>query len=98
MRAQQPPPATAGATDLQPNEIETTITGDSGFGAAGFAVPGSSRSPKDAETVAIAKTVGQVLFDDLNFEREFALIPRDVHRPFRRRPRLLTCRSTAGAS
>ncbi len=33
----------------------------------------------DAETQAIAKTIGQVLWDDLNFEREFALIPRDVY-------------------
>ena len=33
----------------------------------------------DAETQAIAKTIGQVLWDDSNFEREFALIPRDVY-------------------
>ena len=33
----------------------------------------------DAETVAAAKTIAQVLWDDFNFEREFALIPRDVY-------------------
>ena len=33
----------------------------------------------DAETVATAKTISQVLWDDLNFEREFAFIPRDVY-------------------
>ena len=27
----------------------------------------------------IAKTIGQVLWDDLNFEREFAFIPRDTY-------------------
>ena len=29
--------------------------------------------------MATAKTIGQVLWDDLNFEREFAFIPRDVY-------------------
>jgi hypothetical protein len=37
------------------------------------------RAVPDAETGAIAKTIGQVLWDDLNFEREFAFIPRDVY-------------------
>jgi TolB protein len=77
MRAQQPPQQPP-AQPPQPNEIETTITGDSGS-APRLAVPEFIAVTKDAETVAIAKTVGQVLFDDLNFEREFALIPRDVY-------------------
>jgi len=33
----------------------------------------------DGETAAAAKTIAQVLYDDLNFEREFALIPRDTY-------------------
>ena len=34
----------------------------------------------DAETTADrAETIGDVLWDDLNFEREFAFIPRDVY-------------------
>ena len=33
----------------------------------------------DAETTAIARTIGDVLWDDLNFEREFAFIPRDIY-------------------
>src|SRR4029079_9485373 len=32
----------------------------------------------DAETVDTAKTIAKVLSDDLEFEREFALIPRDI--------------------
>ena len=32
------------------------------------------------ETVAAAKTIGEVLYDDMNFEREFYLIPRDTYR------------------
>jgi TolB protein len=78
MRAQQPPQQPPPAQPPQPNEIETTITGDSGS-APRLAVPEFIAVTKDAETVAIAKTVGQVLFDDLNFEREFALIPGDVY-------------------
>jgi TolB protein len=34
---------------------------------------------KDAETQAAAKTLGQVLWDDLDFEREFYMIPRDTY-------------------
>ena len=53
----------------------------------------------DAETVAAAKTIGQVLWDDLDFEREFYLIPRDIYRDDSRgRRRSTTCRSIAGAS
>ena len=33
----------------------------------------------DAETQAAAKTLGQVLWDDLAFEREFYMIPRDTY-------------------
>ena len=53
----------------------------------------------DAETKAAAKTIAQVLWDDLDFEREFYMIPRDTYgvdsagalgRP--------TCPSIAGAS
>ena len=34
----------------------------------------------DAETADAARTIARVLWDDLNFEREFALIPRDVYK------------------
>jgi TolB-like protein len=33
----------------------------------------------DAETTAIARTIGQVLFDDLRYENEFQFVPRDVY-------------------
>lgn len=67
------PPATQ-----QPSEIATTITGEGGV-APRIAVPEFLVLSADAETVATAKTIGQVLWDDLNFEREFAFIPRDVY-------------------
>ncbi len=33
----------------------------------------------DPQTEAAAKTIGRVLWDDLNFEREFYMIPRDTY-------------------
>ena len=73
--AQQPaqPPA-----PQQPSEVATTISGEGGA-APRLAVPDFIALSTDAETVATAKTIGQVLWDDLNFEREFALIPRDIY-------------------
>jgi TolB protein len=71
---QQPPPA----PPQQPSEIETTISGEAGAPPR-IAVPDFMPLSADAETVAVAKTIGQVLWDDLNFEREFAFIPRDVY-------------------
>ncbi|MFN7914353.1 MAG: hypothetical protein U0Q55_03370 [Vicinamibacterales bacterium] len=72
VRAQQP------ATSQQPNEVSTTISSDQAGSAPRFAVPDFIALSKDAETVDAAQTIGRVLWDDLNFEREFALIPRDV--------------------
>ena len=73
--AQQPtqPPA-----PQQPSELATTITGEGGV-APRLAVPDFIALSTDAETVATAKTISEVLWDDLNFEREFAFIPRDVY-------------------
>jgi len=42
-------------------------------------VPDFIALSKDAETVDAARTIARVLLDDLNFEHEFALIPRDVY-------------------
>jgi len=73
--ASQPPPPPA---PQQPSEIQTTISGDSGAPPR-LAVPDFIALSSDAETVAVAKTIGAVLWDDLNFEREFSFIPRDVY-------------------
>ena len=70
---QQPPPA------QQPKEVTLTIIGPPGLPPK-FAVPDFIALSNDAETVAAAKTMGQVLWDDLNYEREFYLIPRDTYR------------------
>jgi TolB protein len=60
----------------QPAELEVVIGGDSGAPPR-FAVPDFVALTPDAAEAA--KTVGQVLWDDLNFEREFYLIPRDTY-------------------
>ncbi len=72
-QAPQPP-----ATPQQPSEIATTITGEGGAPPR-LAVPDFVALSSDAETVDAAKTISKVLYDDLTFEHEFALIPRDVY-------------------
>ncbi len=62
----------------QPSEITTTIIGGPGAQPR-LAVPDFIALSPDAETVAVAKQIAQVLFDDFAFEREFALIPRDTY-------------------
>jgi len=66
------------ATSQQPSEVSTTISSDQAGSAPRFAVPDFIAMSRDAETVDAAQTIGRVLWDDLNFEREFSLIPKDV--------------------
>src|SRR5205809_4794283 len=77
-QAQQPPAQPPASQRQQPTEVETTITSETGAPPR-LAVPEFIAVSKDTESVAIAKTISQVLFDDLTFEREFGLIPRDVY-------------------
>src|SRR4029453_15587206 len=76
-RGQQPPPHPPPTTQ-QPSDIVAAISTEGG-GPPRLAVPDFIALSPDAETVAIAKILGQVLWDDLNFEHEFAFIPRDVY-------------------
>ncbi len=69
----QQPPAS------QQSEVTLTITGPPGLPPK-YAVPDFIALSPDAETAAAAKTIGQVLWDDLNYEHEFYLIPRDTYR------------------
>src|SRR5687768_15387144 len=78
LTARQQPPAPPPAAPLQQNEVSTTITGDQTGDRPRLAVPDCIALATDNETVDAAKTIGRVLWDDLDFEREFALIPRDV--------------------
>src|SRR5688500_8766133 len=60
----------------QPSEIQLVITGEPGTPPK-YAVPDFIALTPDAAD--IAKTLGQVLWDDLNYERELYLIPRDTY-------------------
>jgi TolB protein len=71
---QQTPPAAG-----QPSEVRLTITRGDGLPPR-LAVPPFIALTNDAETAAAAKTIGEVLFDDLEFEREYYMIPRDTYR------------------
>jgi TolB protein len=75
--AQQPaPPA---PPPQQPTSVELRLTGESGTPPR-LAVPDLLALSPDRETQDAARTISEVLWDDLNFEREFALIPRDTYR------------------
>jgi TolB protein len=69
---QQPP------APQQPTEITTAITGDGGQPPR-LAVPDFIAASTDAESAAIARIISQTIWDDLNYEREFLFIPKDVY-------------------
>lgn len=69
----QQPPA---AQPQQPSEVELVISGEAGTPPR-FAVPDFIALSPDAADVA--KVLGQVLWDDLAFEREFNMLPRDTY-------------------
>jgi TolB protein len=62
----------------QPSDVSTTISGATGRPPR-FALPPFIPMSTDAETVAAARLVSNVLWDDLNFEREFEFVARDVY-------------------
>jgi TolB protein len=70
--------ALAAQAPQQPNELATTINGEGGTQPR-FAVPAFLALSNDPDTVAAAKTISEVLWDDLNYEHEFTFIPRDVY-------------------
>jgi TolB protein len=60
----------------QPSEVELRISGDPGTPPS-YAVPDFIALTPGTE--AIAQTVGGVLWNDLDFEREFDMVPRDTY-------------------
>jgi TolB protein len=73
----QQPPAQPPQTD-QPEAVRTTLTADGS--PPKLAVPEFIPLSKEPEVVAAAKTIGDVLWDDLAFEKEFYMLPRDILR------------------
>jgi TolB protein len=74
--AGQAPPTPPQPGAQQPSEIELVISGDPGTPPR-YAVPEFIAATPDAAEAA--KTLTQVLWDDLSFEREFYMIPRDTY-------------------
>lgn len=63
----------------QPTTVGVTLTGEGGAQTR-LAVPDLLALSNDRETTEAAKVIGEVLWDDLNFEREFYMIPRDTYK------------------
>ena len=78
--AGQQPPAAGQQPPQQQSEIKMVISGPGSGLPPKLAVPGFIALTGDAETQAAAKTVGDVLWDDLEFEKEFYMIPRDTYK------------------
>ena len=62
----------------QPSSVRVEVTGEAGAQPR-YAVPDFVALSGDPETQQAAKTMGQVLWDDLAFEREFYMIPRETY-------------------
>jgi TolB protein len=62
----------------QPQDLELTIKGGPGS-LPHIAVPDFIALSSDADTAATAKAIAEVLWDDLNFEREYDMVPRDTY-------------------
>ena len=71
---QSPPPDPPSRTGVD------LIIGDRIGAQPRLAVPDCLALTNDPETVDAASTIAQVLFDDLEFEREFRLLARDTYR------------------
>ena len=72
----QQPPAQPPTTQ-QPTEVTVPIVGEGGLPPK-LAIAGFIALSTDGETTAAAKTIADVLFDDLKFEREFYIIEKDA--------------------
>lgn len=76
LTAQSTPPQTPPQPPAGQRPIEITI-GPEGRPPR-LAVPEFIAATKDPETVKAARTIGQVLYDDIEYEKEFYMIPRDI--------------------
>ena len=76
--AQQPPQPQQ--PPKQPTTVELPpLTGEAGAQTR-IAVPDLLALSSDKETTEAARVISQVLWDDLNYEREFYMIPRDTYK------------------
>jgi TolB protein len=73
----QPQPSGQPPAGQQPTEVTVPIVGAGGLPPK-MAIAGFIPLTNDGETTAAAKTITDVLFDDLKFEREFYMIAQDA--------------------
>jgi TolB protein len=78
LAAQQAPSAPQQPPAQKP-EIGVILTGEGGAQTR-LAVPELLALSNDRETREAARVISEVLWDDLNFEREFYMIPRDTYK------------------
>ena len=78
LATQNPPAQPPASPPAQQNEVQLVISTGSGTPPK-YAVPDFLALSGDSETKAAAQTIAQVLWDDLNFEREFYMLPRDTY-------------------
>jgi TolB protein len=78
--AAQQPPAQPISPPRQQSEVILTIRSGNPALPPKIAVPAFIALTNDGETQTAAKTIGEVLWDDLEFEKEFYMIPRDTSR------------------
>ena len=81
----QAPPAPQQPSSSTEFEIKTTIRGEPGA-PPHYAVPDFIALTNDKETVEAARQIASVLWDDLAFEREFDMIPRDTYKTIEQTP------------
>ena len=88
--AQQPqPPQEPQQPPKQPTTVELPpLVGGAPGTQTRIAVPELLALSSDRETTEAARVVAQVLWDDLNFEREFYMIPRDTYKTIPAAPTL----------
>ena len=75
---QNPPAQPPASPPAQQSEVQLVISTGTGTPPK-YAVPDFLALSGDNETKAAAQTIAQVLWDDLNFEREVYMIPRDTY-------------------
>jgi TolB protein len=85
LAAQAPPASPESPAQTPETVVRTTIRGEAGA-PPHYAVPDFIALTNDKETADAAKLIAEVLFDDLAFEREFDMIPRDTYRTIEMTP------------
>jgi TolB protein len=78
--AAQQPPAQPTPPPRQQSEVAIVIGSGDPTLPPKIAVPPFIALTNDSEIQTAARTIGEVLWDDLEFEKEFYMIPRDTYR------------------